>query len=248
LSSPLHKTKGIVLRTVKYGETSLILSAYTELFGLQSYLVQGVRTASKKGAGKANYFQPGSILDLIVYHNELKHLNRIKEFKWHFLYEHIFSDVIKNSVLLFMVELLQKSIKQPEANPDLYDFIEESFLQLDKAAETVTANFPLFFAIHLTTFFGFQLTLDHEAENTIVDLQEGNFTDTYPQHAYYTDGALAEALQELMKVMQPEELIEISLHQAKRRQLLEVLETFYALHIPEFGKLKTLPVLQAVLD
>src|SRR5882724_4224239 len=82
----IHKTKGIVLRTVKYGETSVIVTIFTELFGVQSYLVNGVRTSSKKGSGKANLFQPGAILDMVVYHNELKNLNRIKEFKWDYLY------------------------------------------------------------------------------------------------------------------------------------------------------------------
>jgi DNA repair protein RecO (recombination protein O) len=74
------KTKGIVLKTVKYGETSVIVTAFTELFGTQTYLQNGVRTSNKKGQGKANLFQPGAILDLIVYHNELKNIQRIKEY------------------------------------------------------------------------------------------------------------------------------------------------------------------------
>src|ERR1044072_9918003 len=97
----LHNTKGIVLRTVKYGETSVIVTIFTELFGLQSYIVNGVRSSTKKGSGKANLFQPSAILDLVVYHNELKNLNRIKEFKWDHLYNHILSDVKKNAVALF---------------------------------------------------------------------------------------------------------------------------------------------------
>ena len=115
----IDKTKGIVLRTVKYGETSVIVAIFTELFGLQSYLVNGVRTSSKKGSSKANLFQPAAILDLVVYHNELKNLQRLKEFKWEHLYQHIFFNVLKNSVALFMVELLQKCLKQPESNPDI---------------------------------------------------------------------------------------------------------------------------------
>ena len=99
MNSTLHKTKGIVLRTVKYGETSLIAGIYTELFGMQSYLVQGVRTSNKKGPGKANYFQPGTVLDMVVYHNELKHLQRIKEFKWAWLYQHTHSDIMKLSLI-----------------------------------------------------------------------------------------------------------------------------------------------------
>ncbi|HEY0679960.1 MAG TPA: recombination protein O N-terminal domain-containing protein [Chitinophagaceae bacterium] len=86
----LHKTKGIVLRTVKYGETSLVVTIYTEAFGTQSYLVNGIRKESRKGGGRANMFQPASILNLVIYHNELKQLNRIREFSWAYLYEHIF--------------------------------------------------------------------------------------------------------------------------------------------------------------
>lgn len=248
MSNVLHKTKAVILRTVKYGETSLIVSAYTELYGLQSYIVQGIRTNSKKGSGKANYFQPGSVLELIVYHHDLKNLQRIKEFKWSFLYEHVFSDVIKNSVLLYMVELLQKCVKQPEANPDLYSFVEEAFMQLDKANETVTANFPLYFSLQLCNFFGFQINTDDAVMRSILDLQEGNFVDKYPQHAYYADGKVAELIKELLKVMQPHELTEIPLNHLQRRQLLETIETYYKLHISEFGKMKTLPVLQQILE
>src|SRR5947207_15556460 len=161
----LHKTKGIVLRTVKYGETSVIVTFFTELFGVQAYLVNGVRTSTKKGSGLANLFQPSAILDMIVYHNELKNLNRIKEFKWDYLYQHILSDVKKNAVALFMVELLAKCLKQPENNPDLFHFVEDSFLHLDESGESVTANFPLFFALHLPVFVGFRFTDNYNNEN-----------------------------------------------------------------------------------
>lgn len=248
MSSVLHTTKAVILRTVKYGETSLIVSAYTELYGLQSYIVQGVRTSSKKGAGKANYFQPGSMLELIVYHHDLKNLQRIKEFKWSYLYEQLFADVIKNSVLLYMVELLQKCVKQPENNPDLFYFIEDALMQLDKANDAVTANFPLYFALHLTNFFGFQINTEDAEKYDILDLQEGNFVASYPQHVYYADGKTVELIRELLKAMQPHELTEIPMNYLQRRQLLETLETYYALHISEFGKLKTLPVLQQIME
>ena len=76
----LQTTKTIVLRTVKYGETSIITTLYTEAFGLQSYLVNGVRTTSKKGATKSALFQPAALLEVVAYHNEFKNLQRLKEF------------------------------------------------------------------------------------------------------------------------------------------------------------------------
>jgi DNA repair protein RecO (recombination protein O) len=245
----LHTTKGIVLRTVKYGETSVIVSIYTELFGIQSYLVNGVRKSTKRSGGSAAAFQPGALLELVVYHNELKQLQRIREFRWSYLYEHVFFDVRKNAVCMFMVELLQKSFKQPEQNPDLYNFIEDAFIHLDKADDAVVANFPLYFALHLTVFFGFRIE-DHprHAGNLILDLEEGIFTSSPPSHPHYIEGVLAETTSQLLKTMQPAELKEIKLNQNIRRQLLQAYEDFYALHLPEFGRLKSLPVLQELLS
>jgi DNA repair protein RecO (recombination protein O) len=242
-----HKTKGIVLRTVKYSETSLIVTIFTELFGVQSYIVNGVRTSTKKGSGKANLFQPAAILEMVVYHNELKHLNRIKEFKWSFLYRHILSDVPKNAVALFMVELLTKCLKQPEANPDLFHFCEDAFIHLDESSGAVMANFPLFFALHLPNFFGFRISDQYSAKNSILDLQEGMFVSERPDHPYFLEGRQAELTNELLKVMQPAELEQIKLHHDFRRQLLFAYENYYALHIQDFGTMKTLPVLREVL-
>src|SRR5947208_873121 len=153
----LHNTKGIVLRTVKYGETSVIVSIYTELFGIQSYLVNGVRKASRRSSGSAASFQPAALLELVLYHNELKQLQRIREFKWSYLYEHIFFDVKKNAVSMYMVELLQKVLKQPEENEPLFQFIEDAFIQLDKSDDAVAGNFAMYFALHLPVFFGFRI-------------------------------------------------------------------------------------------
>lgn len=244
----LHKTKGLVLRTVKYGETSLVVTAFTELFGLQSYMVNGVRTVSKKGTAKANYFQPTALLDLVVYRNQFKNLQRIKEFKWAHLYRHLFSDVRKNAVALFMIELLNKCLKEPEENPHLFYFIEESLLQLDEAGDTVTANFPLFFALHLATFFGFRMQSAFSERQPYLDLQEGTFVSEPPRHPHFLEGPEAEVTSNVLKARQPQELQDLVLNGAFRRRLLNAYEAYYALHVPDFGGLKTLPVLREVLS
>jgi DNA repair protein RecO (recombination protein O) len=243
----LHKTKGIVLRTVKYGETSIIVTIFTELSGIQSYLVNGVRTSAKKGTGKANLFQPSAILDLVVYYNELKHLNRIKEFKWAKIYQHIFSDVPKNAVALFMIELLTKSLKQPEGNAELFHFTEDCFMQLDKSNGAVMANLPLFFALHLPFHFGFRITDNYSEVNPFLDLREGSFVNEQPRHPHFLEDKQAAVTSQLLKVMQPEELNDIRLNHDFRRSLLHIYETYYALHIPDFGTMKSLPVLREVL-
>ena len=241
-----HKTKGIVLRTTKYGETSVVVAIFTELFGIQTYMVNGVRT-TKKSSAKANHFQPGAILDMIVYHNELQTMQRIKEFKWDVLYQQVLSDVIKNSIALYMVELLHKLLPQPEQNTDLFYFCEDALMQLDTANKAVTANYALYFTLHLTHFFGFRMNDDHDEDQHILNLQEGNFVNEQPAHGDFIDGANAVITSQLLKVMQPFELEDIKLNHDTRRILLLHFQTYYALHIPNFGTLKTLMILHEVL-
>ncbi len=248
MSDKLHHTKGIVLRTVKYGETSVIVTIFTELFGIQSYLVNGVRVSTKKGSGKANLFQPSAILEMVVYHHELKQLQRIREFKWSFLYQHIFSDVRKNAVALFMVELLTKCLKQPEANADLFHFAEDCFLHLDEASDAVTANFPLFFALHLPLFFGFRFNDNYSEVFPFLDLKEGEFLKLQPAHPHFLDDKQAFVTSQLLQVQRPNELEDIKLNHDFRRNLLYAYEVYYSLHVHDFGTMRTLPVLREILS
>lgn len=240
-----HKTKGIVLRSIKFGETSLVVTIFTELFGVQTYMVNGVRS-SKKSAAKANYFQPAAILDLIVYHSEQKSMQRIKEFSWEFLYQEVLSNVIKNSIALYMMELVQKCLKQPEENAALFYFCEDTLHELDKAPKTVTANIALYFALQLTQFLGFKMSDDYSEARPILDLEEGGFISEHPHHRNFVEGENAALTSQLLKVMHPNELADLKMNHEVRRQLLLTLQAYYALHIPEFGNMKTLNVLHEV--
>lgn len=255
MSASIVKTKGIVLRTVTYGETSLIVSVFTERFGIQSYLVNGVRSAAKKGKGGANLFQPAALLDMVVYHQDRKSLQRIKEFRWNKQHERLFADITKNAVALFMIELLSKCLRQPEENVPLFEFTEDILMALDRATPLVQANLPLFFSLQLTHFFGILPRLRDGVELTegkeqplFFDLADSIISTTEPRHPHYITGAMVQTLAEVLQVRQPEELEQFSLNRELRRQLLLVMERYYQQHIQDFGMLKTLPVLKEILS
>jgi DNA repair protein RecO (recombination protein O) len=242
----IHSTRGIVLRAVKYGDTSLIVSMYTELFGIQSYIVSGVRT-ERKGGTRAGMFQPAAILDMVVYHQDQKNLHRIKEFKWGYVYRDVYTGVIKNTLVIYMMELLQKCLKQPESNPDLYHFIETSLLRLDVADDTTAANYALHFTLALAAHLGFRIGGVYTPETPILDLREGVYGHDPPGHVHILDGYLAEVTSLLMEAETVDDLRAIRLNRELRRSLLEAYQTFYALHVPDFGKLRSLAVLQDIL-
>ena len=246
--SSLHQTKGIVLRTVKYGETSLVVSIFTELFGLQQYMVNGVRTSKKNSNISSSQLQPGNLLELVVYQNEKQTLQRIKESKLSIQTHEAYSSITKNAVLLFMMELLQNCLKQPDSNPSLFYFLEDVLSGLSRANETETANLPLFFTLHLSHFFGFRLMDNFSSTRDCLDLREGQFVDTLPMHQLIVHMPMSEKIAQLLRVMQIDELNEIKLNKHQRNEILDDLLQFYALHIHPFGNIRSLAVIRAVLE
>jgi DNA repair protein RecO (recombination protein O) len=243
----VHATKGIVLRTVKYGDTSIITTVYTELFGIQSYIVKGVRRSSKTSAGKAGFFQPSAMLDMEVYHNEQKQLQFIKEYQWSYLYEKVLFDVVRNAIAMYVIELLQHSLKQPEANPELFYLIEDTLKQLDKGSDALAGNLPLYFTLHLAGELGFQIQGAYSEATPVLDLQEGIYVTEIPVHPYYLEGQMARTTSELAALAFYNDLENFQLNRSLRRELLMAYQTFLSLHITDFGEMRSFRILQEIL-
>lgn len=242
-----HTTKGIVLRCVKYGETSIIATVYTELFGIQSYMVKGIRKGTKKSPSKANYFQPAAILEMEVYHNELKNIQFIKEYEWAVLYERIFFDVIRNAAASFITELLLHCLKQPEPDPQLFYLAEECLLAADKESDTIAANISLYYILHFAMFSGFRMQGVYNADTPILDLTEGIFIHDIPAHNEYLKDDEARFTYEIYNTENIQALEHIALNKSMRRHLLISYLKYLSLHIPDMGELKTISVLNEVL-
>lgn len=243
-----HKTKGIVLRVVKYGETSIISTVYTELFGVQSYIVKGVRQSTKKSSAKAIYFQPAAMLDMVVYHNEFKNLNFIKEYQWGYLYKNLLFDVVKNTVAMYITEMLLHSLKQPEANPELFYMIEDTLKQLDNGTPALTNNLPLYFCMHLAGELGFRIQGEYNRLTPVLDLQEGQFVEGKPAHPYFLDRHLASATSQLLSINFYNDLENLHFNRDVRRELILAYQNYVALHLPGFGEIKSLPILQEIFS
>ena len=148
----IHKTKGIVLSHIKYKETSIITKIYTSAFGLRSYIVNGVRT--KKSNGKLALYQPLTVLDLDVYEQPNKNIQRISEAKCAITYQNIPFEIHKTTIAIFLAEFLYKLLQNAEEkDSERYRFIELSLDYFDKSVEQVNL-FHIQFLARLLKFSG----------------------------------------------------------------------------------------------
>ncbi|CAN5134850.1 DNA repair protein RecO [soil metagenome] len=225
----LVKTRGIVINYVKYRETSIIVRIFTELFGIQSYIVNGIR--SKKGNNIA-LFQPLTLLDLVVYHKQNASIFRISEIRCSDSYINIPSNHKKSCIAIFLTEILNKTLKGETESP-LFDFIYQSILILENLEENYE-NFHLQFLLKLSKYFGFA----PETEKQILE-QVGVFP-------IETDDINEPDL--LNKLLYSDYNNQIKINNRSRRKILDVLMKFYSLHIENFGEIRSIQVLQEILE
>ncbi|MGN6180436.1 MAG: DNA repair protein RecO, partial [Mucilaginibacter sp.] len=105
----LHKTRAIVFKTTDYGESSVIVQLFTEKFGLQSYIINGVKKPKAKIS--RNMLQPLHLLEVVVYHKANTSIQRIAELKNAPMLLSIPYDVVKSCIAIFLNEVLYKAIK-----------------------------------------------------------------------------------------------------------------------------------------
>ncbi len=239
----LIKTRGIIFRTVKYSETSIIADILTEEKGLRSYIISGVR--SKNAKVKASVLQLMTLVDMVAYHRDDKELTRIKEIKIAHVYRSIPFDVVKGAVGLFMLELARKTIREREENKPLFDFIYGSFQQLD-AIEHSVANFHLAFMIELTAFLGFLPGGTFSEESPGFDLSEGVFTWGNEGSHQTLDVGQSQLLDTFLKTPMSQ-CHTIPLNRLERKNFLNEMITFYKLHVENFDGLNSHRILEDVL-
>jgi DNA repair protein RecO (recombination protein O) len=239
----LHKTRGIVFKCTDYGESSVVVQVFTEKFGLQSYIVNGVKKPKAKIS--SNMLQPLHLLDMVVYHKETGNVQRIKELKNSPLLLTIPYDVIKSSVVMFLNEVLYKAIKQQSADEHLFDFVFSAIEWLDHQEDGL-ANFHLLFLIRLTRYLGFYPDRYLAGQADYFDLKNGVFNKYKPDSVLYLSPPHTQNFTALLQ-SNFENIINIKLNNDDRRYLISKLLEYYALHIDGFGNIRSHEVLEEVL-
>jgi DNA repair protein RecO (recombination protein O) len=193
-----YKARGVVLHTIKYGDTGLVAWVLTDVGGRQTYMVQGVRSSRGHG-NKAALLQPMFLVEFEGLESRRAEMHRFRELRAAVPLRTVPFDVRKSTVSLFMAELLYRLVREVEVNSPLFDFVWGAVCALDGLdSATGVANFHLWFMVGLARHLGF-FPGNEWAAGRWFDIREGLFTPIEPRGAAFSreNAALLGALMDM---------------------------------------------------
>lgn len=239
--STLIQTEGIVIKTMKYGETSIISQILTKDHGLVSLIMGGVANNAKKGM-----FQIMSQLDLVFYHQDYKTMHRIKEARYAKIYQTLPFEIHRSAIGIFVLELIRKCLNNKETDVELYEWVK-SCLNICDQINIKLSYMPLYFLIGLSRHLGFCPLNNYNDENTVFDLREGCFSSSFPFHREYLDRECAKYLHQIIHYVEYPDMIKNTIPQLYRKQLLYGLLDYYKIHLDHFNGLDSPHILEEIL-
>ena len=226
--------QALVLQVINYSENSVIVKFFSREHGLISCFAQ-----KKKGSKGANYL-PFSLCEIEYYSKKASGLFSLRSCKIISPYTSLYCDPLKTTILLFLSEVLVKTVKEDTANPELFSFLRREFLYFDQLEDGIS-NFHLYFLSHLITHLGFKPL---HGDGKFFNLEEGDFVDYQPSEKHFDEAESKMFLDFLQS--SGEDIKSICVNRSERSTLLKGIVNFYRFHCAGFGELKSMAVMEEV--
>lgn len=234
--------RAIVLHTVKYGDSQLIIDLLTEADGRVAF-IQKISTGGR-GRIRKQLFQPLTLLDIEYEPRPRTQLQKLRDVRLLHPFATIPFDPYKLSICIFVAEFLLYATRNEQANRPLFDYVEASLRWLD-GCKTLFANFHLVFMLRLTLFVGFFPNLEEWHEGGYFDLRSACFTDLRPMHSDFLQPDDAAKVRLLMR-MNFDNMYLFKMSRVERNQCVDIVLRYYRLHIPDFPELRSLAVVKTL--
>ncbi len=240
----MESIRGIALRSVRYNDTSQIVDVFTSSYGYLSLVTKQSR--NHRALSSLAFWQPLSMIEFQADIRPVARLPRPSDVHFYYKYTNVPYSPVKTTIILFLAEFLSAALREEKRNEPLYHYIEHSLQWFDEARfPSAIANFHLVFLMHLSRFLG--IYPNFESPSEYFDLVSGTYQAAPPLHYNYIKGEEAMFLPLLFRMnYSTAHLFKFS--SSQRRRIVEVLNTFYRIHLPSFPELKSLQVLHEVFS
>jgi len=236
----LQKTQGIILHAFKYSENSLITSIYTRNHGRISCLIPNVHTKNSKF--KPAFFQPLTIVDIELQYAQNKDLQSLNDIVITQPLHSLHSNPYKNAIVLFLGEIVYRSLRDGENDEQLFNFVTHSIELLD-TLNTGFSNFHLLFTVHLTKYLGFFPGNRYSDATPYFNKKTASFDSLKTVHCI--EKPTSKLLSNIL-VSDFSTISQVELNQQSRAIILQTIIDFYMLHLPGIKEIKSLDVLITV--
>ena len=240
ISSMYEKLKGIVLNTIRYSDKHNIVHIYTDGLGLMSCAVpQGKTHAARM---RNAMLMPLSLIDLEANVHSGRELAQLREVRRNFPLATLYSDPMKNAIAMFISELLAHVIQEPEGNPPLFSYIEQS-IQLLEQIPSQFANFHICFLYHLGAHLGIQPNVDSYHNGYWFDMTDGVFVPAVVRGHMHLQPREAHVIH-LLSRMTFRNMGIFRFSRDERNRMLDVIIGYYRLHNAAIGTLRSPDILK----
>ncbi len=227
-------SEGIVLHMQKYTDKSSILHVYTRDYGRMTYMVYGKR-------GKNNeYFlasEPFSLVEIEANHVTGRDIQTLEKISFSYINNGILQDIRKRSVAVFISEILYRTLRHPEPDTNLFDYLKNVVKTLNESVSS--ENIHLRFLVDYTYYLGIMPELDQHG--MMLDITTGLLIKPCEMDNCFS-------VEETNLLIDLYKNTNIQIDRITRQTLLDKLCLYYECHLPDFFSPKSLDVLKEVFD
>ncbi|MBO4655305.1 MAG: DNA repair protein RecO [Bacteroidales bacterium] len=232
-------SKAIVLHKTKYADSGIVVKAFTECFGTQTFIIKNAFSAKNKHL--LPLFAPLSMLELQFDDRKLNQLMYLKEATCYHQYVDIPFDIVKSSLLMFYGELLYRMLYEYGEDRQLFGFIEQRMMQLD-AAEKVRPDTHIDFMLQMSQILGFYPVPNYDQAHQVFSIVQSAFVS----HWVDEEQSLSPAASQLLFAMMGETLPPVA-PKTVRNELLQGMLRYYKRHNEHIGKFESVSILADIL-
>lgn len=235
--------RGIILSSVRHNDKTCVVRIFTESRGTVPFIFFLSKTG--KNASRNTVLQPLTQVEFQTQYVPSATLQHMREVKNAVPYGSIPFSPMKSSIALYLSEMLSGALSGEQSNPGLFRYMSESFQWFDSATDGTYSNFHLLFTLGIAQYIGICPNFFDWTEGAVLDLREGCFVNAIPPYPEYVSEELSAKMADLAGHGY-DNMDETPLTGQERVRLLEIMGTYFKMHVPSFPNLKSLEVLQAV--
>ena len=245
----LESTSGIVLKTFSYGETSKIIRCYTKDFGKISLIAKGVKTSKTLQTG---YLEPINCISINLYYNSKRQLQIFSKAEFDQPFLSIKSNIKKLSYSFAVIELIDKTVNGEESHHQLFNLTKNILSAINDNKGKINILF-WFFQLKLLALLGFKPNLSN-CSNCQDSLNSANFLsgELFCIECSNSTGIKLSknALSLLKKINEIEinDIPKLKISIFERKEIGEFLKQYYSYHIDGLREIKSLRVMESILN